>query len=44
MQGRPDRWQQAVAVFEFMPDGEFQYQVLRINEHKFVHNGKEYEG
>jgi predicted phosphodiesterase len=44
MQGRPDRWQQAVAIFEFMPNGEFQYQVLRINDHTFSYNGKVYRG
>jgi hypothetical protein len=42
MQGRPDKWQQAFAVFEFMPDGEFGYSIIRIKNHRFVFGGKIY--
>jgi predicted phosphodiesterase len=42
MRGAPDRWQQAVAIFEFLPDGNFQYQVLRIVNHKFSYNNRIY--
>jgi len=31
-------------VFEFVPGGDFTYTVLRINAHRFVYNGKAYEG
>jgi predicted phosphodiesterase len=44
MQGRPDRWQQAVTIFEFLPEGNFQYQVIRICGHKCAYNGKVYRG
>ena len=44
LQGHPDRWQQAVAIFEFLPDGNFQYQVLRIVDHKFSYDNKIYHG
>lgn len=44
MKGRPSRWQQAFGVFEFLPDGFFQYQVVRIFNHRFIYNGKIYEG
>jgi hypothetical protein len=44
MQGKPDKWQQAIAVFEFMPDGEFGYSVIRIKNHRFVFGGKRYGG
>ncbi len=44
MQGAPDRWQQAFAVFEFFPDGLFTYNVVRIFKHRFIYNGKVYEG
>lgn len=43
MQGAPDRWQQAFAVFEFFPDGLFTYNVIRIFKHRFIYNGKVYE-
>ena len=44
MMGRPDRWQQAITIFEFLPNGDFQYQVLRIVNHKFSYNNKIYRG
>lgn len=44
MMGSPDKWQQAFAVFEFLPDGSFGYHVVRINEHRFVYNGRVYAG
>lgn len=44
MKGRPSRWQQAIGVFEFLPDGMFSYYVLRIFKHRFSFNGKIYAG
>jgi hypothetical protein len=44
MRGAPDKWQQAFAVFEFLPDGNFTYNVVRIFKHRFIYNGKVYEG
>jgi len=43
MNGSPDKWQQAFAVFEFMPGGDFGYSVIRITNHRFVFGGKIYE-
>ncbi len=43
MQGSPDKWQQAFAIFEFLPDGHFTYNVVRIFKHRFIYNGKVYE-
>jgi hypothetical protein len=42
-QGVPDKWQQAFAVFEFLPDGEFGYSVIRIRNHRFVFNDRIYQ-
>lgn len=42
MQGRPNKWQQAFAVFEFFPDGFFTYNIIRIFRHRFAYNGKIY--
>jgi hypothetical protein len=42
MQGAPDKWQQAFAVFEFMPSEDFGYSVVRITDHSFVFDGKIY--
>jgi hypothetical protein len=44
MQGTPDKWQTAFAVFDFLPSGEFQHQFIRINNHQFVYNNKIYGG
>lgn len=44
MQGAPDRWQQAFAIFEFLPSGNFNYNVIRIFDHRFIYAGKIYEG
>jgi hypothetical protein len=44
MQGKPNKWQQAFGVFEFFPDGFFQYNVIRIFKHRFRADGKTYEG
>lgn len=43
MRGRPSKWQQAVTVFEFFPDGFFTYQVIGIYKHRFLYNGKVYK-
>src|ERR1051326_432064 len=43
MRGGPDKWQQAVTIFEFFPDGLFTYNVIRIFKHRFVYAGKVYE-
>lgn len=42
MKGHPSKWQQAVTIFEVLPNGFFSYSVIRIFNHKFVYNGKEY--
>lgn len=44
MRGGPNKWQQAVTIFEFFPDGNFTYNVIRIFKHKFIYNGQVYEG
>lgn len=36
----PTNWQQAITVFQFLPDGHFTYYVLRIFKHRFIWNGK----
>jgi hypothetical protein len=43
MQGSPSNWEQAFAVFEFMPDGQYNYSVIRIKNHRFVFNGVVYD-
>lgn len=43
MRGGPDKWQQAFAIFDFFPDGNFTYSVIRIFNHRFIYNGKVYE-
>ncbi len=43
MQGAPDKWQQAITIFEFFPDGTFTYSVIRIIKHRFIYAGKVYE-
>jgi len=42
MRGGPNKWQQAVTVFDFFPDGYFTYNVIRIFKHRFSYNGKIY--
>ncbi len=44
MRGGPNKWQQAVTIFDFFPDGNFTYNVIRIFKHRFAYNGKVYEG
>jgi len=44
MRGGPDKWQQAFAIFEFFPDGFFQYHVIRLFKHRFSYGGKVYQG
>jgi hypothetical protein len=44
MQGSPSNWQQAFAVFEFMPSGEYNYSIIRINNGQFVFGGRIYRG
>ena len=36
LRGRPSRWQQAFAVFHFLPDGNFSYNVVRIFNGRFI--------
>jgi hypothetical protein len=43
MQGRPNKWEQAFAIFEFMPDGQFGYSVIRIKNDRFVFNDRIYQ-
>lgn len=45
MRGKPNKWQQAFAVFYFLPNGHFTYYVPFIFNHTFVSpEGKVYEG
>lgn len=39
----PTNWQQAIAVFEFTPDGHFNHEVIRITDHRFRYRGVEYQ-
>lgn len=41
--GWPKNWQEAFGIFYFLPDGQFNYDLVRIFNHKFVVNGKLYE-
>jgi len=45
MRGRPNKWQQAIAVFHIFPDGFFQKNVIPIFKHRFVSptTGKVYQ-
>jgi predicted phosphodiesterase len=36
MQGKPNRWQQAFGVFHFRPNGNYNYYVVRIFDHRFT--------
>lgn len=40
--GKPNKWQQAFAIFYVMPDGYFWYNVVRIFDGGFVVEGKYY--
>ena len=43
LRGAPTRWQQAVTVFEFdTATGDFWFNVIRINDHKLVYEGRVY--
>lgn len=43
IKGNPTNWQQAFGVFYFLPDGYFDYYVVRIFRHRFVSpEGKTY--
>jgi hypothetical protein len=42
MRGAPNKWQQAITIFEFFPDGNFTYNLIRIFKHRFIYNGKVY--
>ena len=44
IRGKPTKWQQGFGVFEFFPDGFFQYNVIRIFKHRFQAEGKTYQG
>ncbi len=45
LKGRPNKWQQAFATFNFFPDGFFNYYVTSIYKHRFVSpEGKIYGG
>lgn len=43
IKGNPSRWQQAVTIFEFFPNGNFTYNVIRIFNHQFIFAGKLYK-
>lgn len=42
--GKPNKWQQAFAIFYVMPDGLFWYNVVRIFDGGFVVDGEYYGG
>jgi hypothetical protein len=44
MRGQPTRWQQAVSVVEVLPSGDWTLNVIRINNHRLVHDGRVYAG
>ena len=45
MRGTPSKWQQAFGVFQFLPDGFFNYSVVQIFSHRFISpEGKIYDG
>jgi predicted phosphodiesterase len=46
MQGRPQKWQQAICVLRIFPDGYFDEQTAKIFKHRFhgPTNGKLYDG
>jgi hypothetical protein len=45
MRNRPSDWQQAFAVFMFMPNGNFTEHTVRLFNHKFIMpSGDEYDG
>lgn len=44
MQGAPDKWQQAFAIIDFFPDGNFTPHVIKIFKHRFAYGDKVYEG
>ena len=44
MQGKPQNWQQAFVTFTIRPNGFFNHNVVRIFNHQFVFEGKEYKG
>jgi len=46
MRGAPDKWQQAITVFQVFPDGYFQRLTAAIFKHRFVGptNGRVYDG
>lgn len=43
LQGNPTRWQQAIGEFWVSRNGNFNYNVHRIFDHRFVVNGKVYK-
>jgi hypothetical protein len=36
LRGRPTKWQQGFAVFHFLPDGNYNYYIPRLFNHRFV--------
>jgi hypothetical protein len=44
LRGAPTRWSQAVTLFTFdKATGHFQFDILRLNDHKLIHDGKVYQ-
>lgn len=39
----PTNWTQAITVFEFTPDGNFNHNIIRIINNRFRYGGKEYK-
>jgi len=45
LKGNPTKWQQAITIFNFLPNGFFNEYVIKIFNHKFIApNGKVYDG
>jgi len=44
MAGKPSNWSQGIAVLYLMPDNQFDVNLIRIVKHKFIFNGKLYDG
>ncbi len=44
VQGKPTRWQQAFAIFEFFPNGQFTYNLIRIINGRFIYRGEVFDG
>lgn len=44
MRGRANKWQQAIGVFHFWEEGDYQANIIRIFKHRFYYNNRTYQG